>query len=158
MNESIPTLPPSPPRPFAPDRVRTPTGCGRVALVGCGFATLLLGVAAVVFLFKANDLLGWTLAKIESQLATRLPSTMTEEEKGRLAAAFTSARRAVESGDLDPRALQSLQAKLQRLTGVATTPVSREEMLALTESLEAVGRGATGTPAPGKTPAPAPTP
>lgn len=155
MGDPTPSLAPPPSSaPFAPGRVGSPTGCGRLALVGCGVVTLLLGVAAVVFLFKANDLLGWTLGKIENQLAAQLPAELTTEERARLTAAFASARAAVESGELDPRALQGLQTKLQRLSGVASAAPSRQEILALTESLEAVAAGppARGTP----TPAPAP--
>lgn len=140
LNPLPPSLPPA--TPFAPEHAKTPTGCGRIALVGCGFATLLLGLAAVVFLFKANDLLSWTLRQIESQLATRLPSDLTADEKVRLTGAFSAARGAIAAGKLDPRALQTLQGKLQRLSGVGTTPPTRQEILSLTESLELVGRGA----------------
>ncbi|HSM52057.1 MAG TPA: hypothetical protein VLA75_11720 [Thermoanaerobaculia bacterium] len=136
--------------PFTPGRPPSPSGCGRFALVGCGFSTLLLGIAAVVFLFKADDLLVWMLRKMEAQIAEALPAEITAEERDRLHRAFGGARDAIGRGDLDPAALQRLQGKLASfgsLSGEGAT--GREEVLDLIAALEAVaGSGRSGSSPP----------
>jgi hypothetical protein len=142
--------------PFTPGHASSPSGCGRFALVGCGFSTLLLGIAAVVFLFKADDLLVWTLRKMEAQIAEALPAEITAEERERFHRAFAGARDAIGRGDLDPAALQRLQGKLASFgSRSGEAPAGREEVLDLIAALEAVaGSGrkesvppAAGTPA-----------
>ncbi|MCL4839388.1 MAG: hypothetical protein KJ058_15645 [Thermoanaerobaculia bacterium] len=132
--------------PFAPGRAPAPSGCGRLALVGCGISTLLLGIAAVVFLFKADDLLAWTLRKMEAQIAEALPPEVTPEERDRFRRAFAEARDAIGRGDIDPAALQRLQRKLASFGGRSgENPAGREEILDLVAALEAVpASGGTG--------------
>ena len=147
---------PAPASPFSPGRGAAPSGCGRIALIGCGLSTLLLGIAAVVFLFKADDLLAWTLRKMETQIAAQLPAELTEEERGRFHGAFTGARGAIERGEIDPAALQRLQVKLAAAgSRTREEPSSREEILDLIAALEAVARGrsAGASPAHGGPPA-----
>jgi len=153
-----PVAPGAAPAPFAPERVPAPSGCGRFALAGCGVSTLLLGIAAVVFLFKADDLLLWTLRKMEAQIADTLPAEITAEERDRFHRAFVAARDAIGRGDLDPAALQRLQGKLASFGGrTGAARPGREEVLDLIAALEAVagsGRSkgsppAAGTPAGG---------
>lgn len=139
--------------PFTPGRPPNPSGCSRFALVGCGISTLLLGIAAVVFLFKADDLLLWTLRKMEAQIAEALPAEITAEERDRFHRAFAGARDAIGRGDLDPAALQRLQAKLASFgSRSGEAPAGREEVLDLIVALEAVagsGRPGSSPPATG---------
>jgi hypothetical protein len=145
--ESIP--PPLSPSPFQPQAVRQPGGCGRPMLVGCGVAFLLLGIAAVVFLFQAKNLLAWTLGKMQSEIVGALPPDVTPEERQRLDSAFAAAAEAVRAGKLEQTALTKLQGKLMALGEKAPRrQITRQDVLDLTETLEAVA---------GKKPEPAPT-
>lgn len=145
--ESIP--PPLSPSPFRPQTVRQPSGCSRPLLVGCGVAFLLLGIAAVVFLFQAKNLLAWTLGKMQSEIVGALPAEVTPEERQRLDSAFAAAAEAVRAGKLEPVALQKLQAKLMSLGEKAPRrQITRQDVLDLTETLEAVaGKPAEPPPA-----------
>ncbi len=138
-----------PPLPFSPGRPAAPSGCGRYALIGCGFSALLLGIAAVVFLFKAGDLFAWTLQKMEAQIATQLPADLAPEERDRLHAAFEGVRVAVQRREIDAAALQRLQTKLGATAGRPSgTRMEREEYFALIAALEAVPARPEPTAAP----------
>jgi len=131
-------------------------GCSRVGLIGCGVVILLLGVAAVVFLFKAGDLFGWALAEFETEIMRALPEDCTESERQRLSAAFASAADAVRSGEFDPRSLQSLQGKLRESLLDEDHVLTREQVLELTAILEEVA-GESSEEEPIEEEAPAPT-
>jgi hypothetical protein len=113
-------------------------GCSRLGLIGCGVAILLLGVAAVVFLFKAGDLFGWALSQFEIEITRALPEDCTESERQRLREGFAGAAEAVRSGEFDPSALQSLQGKLRESLLDEDQTLTREQVLELTMVLEEV--------------------
>ena len=150
-----------PPVPFenAPNEPAT-GGCSRVGLIGCGVVILLLGAAAVLFLFKAGDLFAWAMTRFEVEITQALPEDCTEAERHRLQAAFESAAEAVRSGEFDPLALQRLQGKLRESLLDEDQSLTREQVLELTVTLEEVsGQEPDEEPSEGpveeQTPAPA---
>ena len=137
--ESDPQLDSQPSIPFA----ATPTqpaggGCGRVGVIGCGVVTLLLGIAAIVFLLKAGDLFAWAMTQFEVEITKALPEDCTESDRRNLREAFASAGDAVRAGDFDPGALQSLQAKLRESLLDEDSLLTREQVLELTAILRQV--------------------
>lgn len=134
-----PDSPPEATRPFTPESPRTiPGGCTRAGLIGCGVLTLLLGVAAVLFLLKAGDLFAWAMGKFESEIMRTLPDDFTEAERRRLQEAFAAASKAVQRGDADPLALQRLQEHLRKSVLVSDRTLTRSEALELVRVLEEV--------------------
>ena len=113
-------------------------GCGRVGVIGCGVITLLLGIAAVIFLFKAQDLFVWVMTEMETQVTRALPDDCTAEDRQRLHEAFAAATSTVRSGEFDRQAL----LRLQRLLGDSLVDedrtLTREQVLELTRALEEV--------------------
>jgi len=135
-----PPAPPGLPQPFA----TTPTepragGCGKPVLVGCGVVFLLLGVAAIVFLFNAKRVLAWTLTKAKQEVVANLPADVTSADRERFERAFAAAIGAIGSDKMDPAALQGLQSNLLRVMQKPPGELTREDLLALTESLERLG-------------------
>ena len=110
------------PQPFSETPGPAPGGCSRPLLVGCGAAVVLLGLLLLGVLWKASDfmpaLFRWSLDQFERQIAGSLPAELSEGERQRLAEAFESAATAVEDGTVEQ--------------------LTREEVLGLTEALEAV--------------------
>ena len=122
----------------------------RVLLIGCGFAFLLVGIAAVVFLAKAPGLLAQALAGQEQRVAARLPEELAEAERTRLAWAFEDAEAAIRGGYADDAALDRVQRRLAVLAEEPGRRLTGDEVAALTAELEAVAgrRGATAVPDP----------
>lgn len=112
---------------------------GRVALVGCGVALLLVGVAAVVFLLQADDFVGWVFGSVEETLIERLPPDLPDAERERLEEAFADAVARLGSGEGDPEAMRRLQAELTAVVRASgDRPLTREEVAEITAVLEAV--------------------
>lgn len=152
----IDQLPPQPSVPFGTAPTEPAAGgCSRVGLIGCGVVILLLGAAALVFLFKAGDLFGWALTQFETEITEALPEDCTETERQRLSEAFTAAAEAVRSGDFDPSALQALQSKLRESLLDEDHSLTREQVRELTLILEEVA-GQRSEEDPGEEEAPAP--
>lgn len=129
-------------------------GCSRVGLIGCGVVVLLLGVASVVFLFKAGDLFAWAMTRFEVEITQALPDDCTESERRRLHDAFAHAADAVRSGEFDPLALQRLQGKLRESLLDDDQSLTRDQVLELTIILEEVA-GVRPDEEPGEEEAPA---
>ena len=110
----------------------------RLVLLGCGFAFLAVGLAAFVFLWKADGLLAQALAASQPQVESRLPAALPEEERTRLAWAFDDAVAAVDGGWADEEALARVQERLALLREDAGRRLDRDEVAALTADLEAV--------------------
>jgi hypothetical protein len=117
----------------------------RVLLFGCGFAFLLVGIAAVAFVAKSGDLLARALDRHEQRLASRLPADLPEAERTRLAWAFEDAEAAIRDGYADGAALERVQARLAALAEEPGRDLTADEVAALTAELEAVaGRAREG--------------
>lgn len=144
----LPEMPPSRlPAMDLDQRVGGPGGgAGRWLLVGCGGLFFLLGIAAIVFLFKADDFLGWTFGKLEETVVARLPEDLPPESRRRLEVAFDGAIERIVSGEADPRTMQALQARLSALTR-SQDRLTVDEVRELTLTLEAVATGALDTSA-----------
>jgi hypothetical protein len=120
----------------------------RVLLFGCGFTFLLVGLAAVVFMAKAGDLLARALDGQEQRVTARLPEELGEAERTRLAWAFEDAGAAIRDGYADDAALDRVQRRLAALAEEPGRRLTRDEVAALTAELEAVaGRAAAPGPA-----------
>ena len=132
-----PVVEPSVPFESSPTEPAT-GGCGRVGVIGCGVVILLLGAAAVLFLFKAGDLFAWALSRFEVEITKALPEDFPTADHERLQAAFAAAAAAVKSGDFDPLALQRLQGKLRESLLDEDQRLTREQVLELTRILEEV--------------------
>ncbi|HVS04418.1 MAG TPA: hypothetical protein VMT16_16770 [Thermoanaerobaculia bacterium] len=135
-----PGLEPAPsaiPQPFGSEpRPLTPSGCSRNSVIGCGVLVVLLGVAAVLLLARSNEVMVWVLEKLETRVEEKLPEDLPAADRARLAAAFQRLYRAIESGEVDPAALQRLQRELLDLAQ-ADRRLTVEEVRDLTVSLEA---------------------
>jgi hypothetical protein len=141
-------LPPPSAKPFAPEKMSGGGGCQKPLLVGCGLLSLLLGIAAVVFVVKAKDVLAYAMNQLRAEVVTHLPEDAGESERQRIEVGFDAALTRIRSGELDPAALQELQ---KRLTGAASAAASRrltrEELTALLAALDKfnhTGEGAAG--------------
>jgi len=110
----------------------------RVALVGCGLAFLLVGIAAVVFLGKAGDLLARALAAHQPRIEARLPADLPQAERTRLAWAFEGAEAALRDGDADADALDRVQRRLAAIEDRGSGHLTRDEVADLTADLEAI--------------------
>lgn len=131
------------PQPFDPQAPRTVgRGCGRAALLGCGVFLLLIGIAAVVVVLKAKDVMRWGLDKMQAQIEAEIdratPADLTSEDRARLKTAFDAAISKVTSGEADPTALSKLQGELQRVTGRAGRAWTRDEVMSLVVALEEI--------------------
>lgn len=171
---SDPTPPPDAPPPTDQEPVRAPfrpggappfqpigpaaggSGCAKPALIGCGVLFLLLGVAAVVFLFKWPDFAVWSLANSRQAIEQNLAPEVTAADRTRFDAAFQAAAARLRAQKLDPAALQALQTLEERLLRVVRKKpgdkVGRDEYLDLIDAFEQLG----GTAPPGDKAAPSP--
>jgi hypothetical protein len=123
--------------PFQSEPVQL-SGCGKPVVIGCLVVLLIVVAALLVLMWRARDLLGWALVEYRNAIVESLPEDLSTEEHQRLDRAFDRAMAAIESGDLDPEALQ----RLQRVLAVPPKPgvkLKREEVLELIRALEAVG-------------------
>jgi hypothetical protein len=123
--------------PFSPEAAQM-AGCGKPAVVGCLVLLILVGLGLGMLVWKARDLLVYAVGEYRTAVFEALPEDLPAGERERLEAAFDAAIATIESGDLDPAALQGLQGAL------ASPPrpgevLDREEVLELTRALEAVG-------------------
>lgn len=122
---------------------------GRVALIGCGTVLFLLGIAAIVFLLKADDFVGWVFGSIEETVAERLPEDLPADERARLDRAFAAATARLEAGEGDTAALRRLQSKLVGIVRSAEDrPLTREEVAEITAALEEIAGTAPDPNAP----------
>ena len=145
----VPTDTSGAPAPFAARPIEPRGGgCSKPALVGCGVLFLLLGVAGLVFVLKAKGMLVWSLEKVEAGILGNLPGDMTEGDRDRFTAAFTSAKTAIENGKIDPAALQALPRELMKAVQQPKGKLTREQILDLTMALERLGGVATPGVAP----------
>ena len=145
MSELRPPLPPTPPpgvpaRPFSGDPRPVPGGCSRPLLIGCGVITVLLGLAAIVFVAKAKDLLAWTMRELEESVLAALPAEVTEAEERRLERGFEAAVERIQRGEVEPPALFALQRQLSRAAELAQRKsLAHDDVLDLLSALERVG-------------------
>jgi hypothetical protein len=137
---SMNDLPPQPPpqaKPFEPEQIRGGGGCQKPMLVGCGLVALLIGIAAVVFVVKAKDVLAFAMNKLRAEVVAHLPADASENERQQLEAGFDAAMARIRTGAIEPASLQELQKKL---TAVASTAgrrqMSREELADLIAALD----------------------
>jgi hypothetical protein len=133
-----PTTPPAEPFAATPVEPRA-GGCSKPALIGCGVVFLLLGVAGLVFVMKARDLLVWSLDRTRAGVLANLADDVPAADRERFDAAYAAATTRIRDGKIDSSALQGLQGQLMRAIENPREKVSREKFLALTEALEKVG-------------------
>jgi hypothetical protein len=142
---SEPTIPPpppaAPPRPFSGEpKPLAGGGCGRPLLVGCGILVVLLGIAAIVFVAKAKDLLAWTMRELEEQVVASLPEEVTAEERARLDRGFERSLERIYAGEVEPPALYALQRQLMNAAEKSQAKtLTRDDVLDLLSALERVG-------------------
>ncbi|MCB1008414.1 MAG: hypothetical protein KDB94_05900 [Acidobacteria bacterium] len=126
-----------PQRPFAAEPTTPPGGCGKPLLIGCGLLAILLGIGAVVFVVKAKSLLAFALDKLQAEVVANLPEDVTPAERERLDTAFSATLGRIRKGEIDPEALQRLQARLVEATNSASQDkLTRAEVQELTLALE----------------------
>ena len=144
-----PELPPPPPsapppivpgRPFTGEPRRAPSGCSRPLLFGCGGIVVLLGIAAIVFVIKAKDLLAWTMRELEQQVVAAWPADASADERARLDRGFAAALDKIKQGDVEPPALFALQRQLSKAAEKSQQrKLTRDDVLDLLSALERVG-------------------
>jgi hypothetical protein len=147
MNDSPPPLPEPHAKPFAPEKIGGGGGCQKPLLVGCGLLSLLLGIAAVVFVVKAKDVLAYAMNQLRSEVVTHLPEDAGESERQRVESGFDAALARIRSGELDPVALQDLQKKLTAAASAAATRrLTREELSGLIAALDKFNQAGAAPP------------
>lgn len=135
--QNPPPLPtPFTPTPFEPEPIRPRGGCGKPALIGCGVLLLLFGIGMLVLVAKMPALLSYFFERMEQQVVAQAAPDVTAEDKQRLHAAFEAARQAMIQGKADTSRSQELNGKLMEVS--RRSPIPREDILELTEALEAV--------------------
>src|SRR5688500_14627840 len=151
---SEPTSPPVAPQPFASAPIEPRAGgCGKPVFVGCGVVLVLLGIAGVLFVVKAKDLLVWSLDKAKGGITAKLAPDVTAADRERFETAFAAAASNIKAGKMDPAALQRLQRRLMQAVDPQGGQVSREEFLDLTRAFEELGGLApAGVPEPAAPP------
>jgi hypothetical protein len=151
-----PTSPPaSVPQPFG--SAPTPVlggGCGKPVLLGCGVLFLLLGIAGVALLFKAKDLLSWSLGNMGPAVVGNVAADVPPEEVRRFEAALAAARQRIEAGQIDPQSLQRVQSRLLAAMSGGKGQLDRRQLQDLTVALEGLG-GVGDKAAPPAAPQPA---
>jgi hypothetical protein len=162
MNEIPPpppvTPPTPPPRPFSgePRDLGSRGGCGRPLLLGCGVLIVLLGIAGIVFVAKAKDILAYAMGELQQQVTAALPPEVTTDERTRLARGFDAAMERIAAGKVEPPALYALQRQLMKAAEKAPAgTLTHDDVLDLLSALERVG-GLLEAPPAGEEPAPAP--
>lgn len=128
---------PSAAEPFAPGPSQF-SGCGKPAVIGCLVLLVLLAAGLVVLMWKAQDLLRFAIGEYRVGVMSSLPDDLEPDERRELDAAFEAALTAIESGRLEPAALQGLQRALASPPKPGQT-LSREEVRDLTRALQEVG-------------------
>jgi len=127
-------------RPFTGEPKKMPRGCGRPVLIGCGVIAVLVGIAAIVFVAKAKDLLAWTMHQLESQVEEALPADVTAAERARLERGFSAALDRIRTDQVEPPALFALQRQLTSAAEKAQQKkLTRDDVLDLLSALERVG-------------------
>ena len=136
-----PGAPPPPiPRPFAPEPKPLPGGCSRPFLIGCGTIVVLFGIAAIIFVAKAKDLLAWTMREVEKQVVLNLPADVPEDERARLERGFDAAIARMQKGEVETPALYALQSQLMNAADKSQKrAMTRDDVLDLLSALERVG-------------------
>ncbi len=144
---SDPQRPATDPQPFEGEPVGPATfsGCGKPAVIGCTAVLILLALGLLVIVWKAGDLVRWSLGQYRETVIEHLPDDVTAADRERLEAAFDAALEALTSGRADPAGLQDLQRAMSA-TGRRIQNLSRDDVLELTRALERVAGG--GEPAP----------
>jgi hypothetical protein len=144
MNE-IPPPPPAPPpvpgRPFTGEPRALPTGgCSRPVLVGCGAVIVLLGIAGIVFVAKAKDILAYAMRELHEQVTSALPAEVTAAERRRLDRGFDAALERINAGQVEPPALYALQRQLMSAAEKSQSKsLTHDDVLDLLSALERVG-------------------
>lgn len=109
----------------------------RVLLFGCGAAFVLILLAALAFLWMADDLLLRTVDSLQTKVEARLADDVPEAERTRLAWAFQDARRQVEIGRADHDELSRVLERLAELSRrPRDQPISAQEVTRLSTDLE----------------------
>lgn len=148
MNDVMPPQPPPPPKPFAPEKVAGGGGCQKPLLVGCGLLALLLGIAAVVFVVKAKDVLAYAMNQLRAEVVANLPEDAGESDRQHVETGFDAALARIRSGEIDPVALQELQKKLTGAASTAATRrLNREELTSLLAALDKFNQAGAASPA-----------
>ena len=159
--EPAQTGPFSPPPPFNPSAAQggRRRGCTKPMVIGCLVLVLGGGIVALGGLYYVATHLGSILsrsfAKMEEQMELMMPPEVTPEERRRLHEAFRSASAAMAHPDkLDQAKLSRLQTELFNVSRKGRG-LTRDDVLRLTEALEAVSPApAPPPPAPASPPAP----
>ena len=138
MSEPTPQPPAAEPFATAPVEPRA-GGCSKPMLIGCGVVFLLLGVAGLVFVMKARDLLVWSLDRTRAGVLANLSDEVTAADRERFDAAYAAASARIRDGRIDPVALQGLQSELMSAIENPRQKVSREKFVKLTTALERMG-------------------
>ncbi|MFN7940575.1 MAG: hypothetical protein U0X73_03185 [Thermoanaerobaculia bacterium] len=134
--------------PFAPERAAAPSGCAKPFLVGCGVLTIILGLGAIVFVFKAKDLFSWMMGKVRNEVVAAMPADATGEDRDAFQSAFDGALSALNQGKADPEALRALQSQLMMASEKAPAKtLTLDDLHALTAALRKVaGEPPAGAP------------
>jgi len=135
VNEPIPN-PDRPADAFASTPREIDGGCLKPLAIGCGALGLFLGIALFALMWRANDLLIWTLDLMETQIVSVLPEQISAEQEERLHQGLAAARQQLTGGEVDAEALQRLQAALIEYSQAAGRGLTTQDVERLIEALD----------------------
>ena len=135
VNEPAPSAG-SRPEAFGPTPRQIEGGCLRPAAIGCGALGLFLGIALLALVWRAENLLVWTLDLMENQIVTVLPEEISDEQRQRLDEGLAGARLLLTGGQVDPESLQRLQRALIEYSNAAGRGITVNDVDRLIGALE----------------------
>lgn len=137
---SDPTSQPTVPQPFSPEASPAPGGgCSKPVFVGCGLLLAVVGIAGIVVLYKAKDLVRWGISLTRSTVVEALPADVTDDERRRLEAAFDAVGVALADGEVDLDGQERLQSELYEvLQKIQDRTLEAADVTRLTRALEEI--------------------
>jgi len=146
VNEPMPN-PDHPRDVFAATPREIDGGCLKPLAIGCGALGLFLGIALFALMWRANDLLIWTLDLMETQIVSVLPEQISPEQEERLHQGLAAARQQLTGGQIDAEALQRLQtALIEYSSQAAGRGLTTQDIDRLIEALEHLDGRREGLP------------
>ena len=142
MSNDVERAPPEP-LPFDPERLNQAAALRRPLLIGCGIGGSVLIVLSLLLVAllgaKSGEVVGWALRMAEDAVLSATPEDWSEGDTDSLRRAFRAASEAISSERADLEALAAMNRYLMAcLRKVSQDQLTRDELLSLTRSLEAV--------------------
>lgn len=120
---------------------RTPGGCARGGLIGCGVAAIIVLVSMAVFFAYARRKPEALTDLMMGQIERNLTPDVSAEEKRELQEAYAGFRKRLQARRVGPEPMARLRAIL---SGATRGAIGREQVRELTEVFQAAGAPGVG--------------